>query len=500
MYRNTERKQFTAYDFITPFGGHLKEDNRWVVIANSIDWNIVDDVYEKHFADSRYGNIAYPSRMAFGALYIQRKLGFTDRELVDEITENFYFQFFIGMHEYSSEPPFDASTLVYFRKRLTNAEMQEINERMFLSKAGDDSDHRHDDPPKDGDSSSDEEGTDHTGSVNSGTVIIDASCAPADIAYPTDLELCDKARTWLEVIVDHLYASYGGLNKSGKKPRTYREKARYRFLNLNKRRKKSGNKVRRELNYQLNCIERDLRYIDAYEAAWGLDALLPIEADRLHTIRTFAVQQREMWKSRIHRIEDRIVSLSQPWVRPIVRGKSKSPVEFGAKISISVVNGYSFLDQFSFDAYNEGSGEEFKGVLEQYHRRFGCYPERVLADKIYRSRENRKYCRELGIHMSGPRLGKPGKEEAEEVRQELREIGERNEVEGKFGTGKRKFGLNLIMGKLKETTQCMVSMDLFIVNIERSIRQDVLLSILQFRDLWISSQRKGSFCIGYITI
>ena len=102
--------------------------------------------------------------------------------------------------------------------------------------------------------------------------------------------------------------------------------------------------------------------------------------------------------------------------------------------------------------------------------------------------------------MSGPRLGKPGKEEAEEVRQELREIGERNEVEGKFGTGKRKFGLNLIMGKLKETTQCMVSMDLFIVNIERSIRQDVLLSVLQFRNLWISSQRKGSFCIGYITI
>ena len=95
MYRNTERKQFTAYDFITPFGGHLKKDNRWVVIANSIDWNIVDDVYEKHFADSRYGNIAYPSRMAFGAFYIQRKLGFTDRELVDEITENFYFQFFI---------------------------------------------------------------------------------------------------------------------------------------------------------------------------------------------------------------------------------------------------------------------------------------------------------------------------------------------------------------------------------------------------------------------
>ena len=192
--------------------------------------------------------------------------------------------------------------------------------------------------------------------------------------------------------------------------------------------------------------------------------MFKVESSRLEVIRKFHDQQREMLEKGIHRVEDRIVSLSQPWVRPIVRGKSKSPVEFGMKVSISVVNGYTFIDKMSFDAYNEGAEDEFQQTVEKYRKRFGHYPERVLADKIYRSRANRAYCKEHGIRISGPKLGKPGKNKAEEIRQELREIGERNEVEGKFGTGKRKFGLSCIMGKLKETSGSMVCMDIYIMN------------------------------------
>ena len=76
----------------------------------------------------------------------------------------------------------------------------------------------------------------------------------------------------------------------------------------------------------------------------------------------------------------------------IVRGKSKAPTEFVAKISISVVNGYTFIDKLSFDAYNEGDYDEFEAVVEKHHERFGYYPERILANKIYRSRKNRGLC------------------------------------------------------------------------------------------------------------
>ena len=104
-----------------------------------------------------------------------------------------------------------------------------------------------------------------------------------------------------------------------------------------------------------------------------------------------------------------MVSLAQPWVRPIVRGEAKLPTEFGAKVSISVINGYTFVDRISFDAYNEGEAGEFVRTVENYRRRFGLYPERVLADKLYRSRANRAFCKKHGIRISGPRLGCPAK-------------------------------------------------------------------------------------------
>jgi hypothetical protein len=174
------------------------------------------------------------------------------------------------------------------------------------------------------------------------------------------------------------------------------------------------------------------------------------------------------------------VSLSQPWIRPIVRGKSKAPVEFGAKVSICVVNGYVFIDRICFDAYNEGEASEFQRVIEEYRRRFGHYPARVLADKIYRSRANRSFCSLHGIHLSGPSLGRPGKNYEEELRIELQEVGERNAVEGKFGNGKRKLGMTLIMGKLKETACNMIAMDVFILNMERFLRQRRLLFVRLF--------------------
>ena len=324
------------------------------------------------------------------------------------------------------------------------------------------------------DTPSDEETQKPAELPNKGTLIIDATCTPADIAYPTDLELCDKARRWTEVILDHYWGLYGSVNGKNEKPRTYREVARRRFLKLNKRRRKSAKKIRKELRYQLGCIRRNLDYIETYALEYGFEGLHRIERERLITIVTFYGQQKEMLDTKTHSAADRIVSLSQPWIRPIVRGKSKEPTEFGAKMSVSVVNGYTFIDRLSFDAYNEGEANEFVTVIEEYRRRFGRYPERVLADKIYRSRKNRDFCKDHGIHISGPKLGRPGKGHSDDIRQELKETGERNAVEGKFGNGKRKLGLSRIMAKLKETAGSMIGIDIFILNMERLFRHKVL--------------------------
>ena len=112
-----------------------------------------------------------------------------------------------------------------------------------------------------------------------------------------------------------------------------------------------------------------------------------------------------MYDHRTHSVPDRIVSVSQPFVRPIVRGKAVKPVEFGMKLDISVTGGWTRLEYTSFDAYNEAGN--LKDIIERFYQRKGHYPARVLADKIYRTRENLAYCKARGIRLSGPALGRP---------------------------------------------------------------------------------------------
>lgn len=253
MYQKPDYAQTDIYDFILPFGGHLDENNRWVVLRRSIDWKIIHEVYEKNFDNKNTGNVALSAEIAFGSLYIQRKLSLTDRELVDQISGNPYMQYFIGLKEFRTERPFDPSLLVTFRKRLTAEMMEEISETMFpVEEEGGDDDGT---PPGGGGTPSAAENETDDEPENRGTLIIDASCVPADTAYPTDLELCDRARKWTETILDHYWKECGPVRENGTKPRTYRKTARKRFLNVNKRRKKTTEKIRKEIRFQLNCID-----------------------------------------------------------------------------------------------------------------------------------------------------------------------------------------------------------------------------------------------------
>ena len=193
------------------------------------------------------------------------------------------------------------------------------------------------------------------------------------------------------------------------------------------------------------------------------------EYKNLLVIQELVRQQRVMYVNREHRIEDRIVSISQPHVRPIVRGKAKTNVEFGAKIAVSLVDGYARIEEMRWDSFNEGS--LLKAAIEAYRNRYGCYPEAVLADKLYRNRANLQYCRDLGIRLSGPKLGRPAKgEETSSKRIERQDAAERNAIEGKFGEGKRRYGLGLIRARLPETSASVIALQLLVMNLERRLR------------------------------
>jgi len=468
MYRTNNPYQLEFEDFYLPFSGKLRSDNRWVILSKQIPWQEIEQQYSALFADSGTGNPAKSARVALGALIIKERLGVTDRETVEQIRENPYLQYFLGLPEYKDEEPFHHSLMTHFRKRFDKDTLAGINESIVFNVRDKG---KKDDPQAD--SSND------TPTANRGKLIVDATCTPADITYPTDLKLLNEAREKTEEIIDKMHEPLVGLKK---KPRTYRQKARKDYLAVAKQKKPGSKKIRKAIRKQLGYLRRNLHNIDIMAS----EGLLKHLSKRLYrlvlVIKELYRQQLWMYENRSHRIADRIVSIYQPHVRPIVRGKAKSPVEFGAKLSVSLVDGFSFVDKLSWDAFNESG--DLISQIESYHQRFGFYPESVHADNIYRTRENRCYCKDKGIRLSGPPLGRPrqvtesNKRQLKQAKQMQRQDElDRLAIEGKFGQGKRRFSLDRIMAKLAETSEAVIMVSFIVMNLEK-ILSSILLFVL----------------------
>lgn len=191
----------------------------------------------------------------------------------------------------------------------------------------------------------------------------------------------------------------------------------------------------------------------------------------LRVIHTLYDQQLAMDQQRSHRCADRIVSISQPYVRPIVRGKASQRVEFGAKISASHVDGFVLLDRFSWDACNETS--DLDDQAEAFRQRFGHYPASLHADKIHQTRANRAWCGQRGIRLSGKPLGCPRERTKDEKQRQRQDETDRIPIEGKFGNAKRKGTLQRVMAKLAVTNRTVVAIGLIVLNL------DVMLRILR---------------------
>lgn len=430
---------------------NLKENNRWVKKAQTIPWPEIEKRYAELFTN-RKGNVAKPLRLALGACIIQAEYGYSDEETALQIQENPYLQYFCGYSGYDDEKmPFDPSLMVYFRKRLTPEVLGEINEMIIR-----DAKKRQEKEEK---SEDNDDSDDHSGSSgNSGTMIVDATCAPSNIRYPQDVSLLNEARENAEKLVDVLHDPV-----EGKKPRTYRKRARKDYLKYTRCRKHTAKMTRKAVGKQLSYLRRDLETIDR-KLSLG-KTLNERQTERLNTIRTIYEQQKYMYDNRTHSVPDRIVSVSQPFVRPIVRGKAGKPVEFGAKLDISVVDGWTRLECYSFDAYNEAGN--LKVMAERFREREGYYPARILADKIYRNRDNLSYCKEHGIRLSGPALGRPKKDESRNNAQDYKDECERVEVERKFSLAKRKCGIGLVTAKLQETAAHVLAMSVLVLNLSK---------------------------------
>ena len=473
MYRKHHNGQLSIEEFHLPFGGTLDPANRWVLFSSLMPWEELEATYAPQFSPTT-GAPAKPVRLAFGALFIKQRLGLSDEETVEQIRENAYMQYFLGFAGYSSKAPFDPSMMVHFRKRFSEEELSRINELIAargkamvieaISRLPDD------DAGNQLSLDNFVKPADWPKGKPWGTLTVDASCTPADITYPTDLKLLNEARESTERIIDDLCEQHSDFRKH--KPRYDRGRARAVFLNVAKQKKPRRRKIKAAIRRQLDYLQRNLEAIDALIAAGAALSSLKIHWwQKLLVISELHRQQTILLYSKTRSIPDRIVYLVQQQVRPMVRGKARAAVEFGAKISVSVRNGFAFLHRISWDPYNEA--EDLIAQARKYKQKFGCYPERICADRIYLNTKNRNFCTRNNIRLSGKRLGRPPKDpeiSAAHKQQLSADQRKRNEVEGCFGSGKRKYSLDLIMARLSKGAETLISMAFLVMCAEKILR------------------------------
>ena len=372
------------------------------------------------------------------------------------------------MKEFSTRRPFDPSLFVDIRKRLGGEEFDKFN-CIVIEKSEDIKPHqsRIKSKPSSKESGKDDD-KEPEAPNNKGTLKVDATVADQEVKYPTDLNLLNVGRENLERTIDLLYFP----DRDGKKPRTYRRNARKEFLLTSKKRSKSRKEIRKSIKGQLQYTRRDLKIIDKLLSKPGRDVILEKrDKELLGTIRQMYEQQKWMYENKTHSCPNRIVNIFQPQVRPIVRGKDKNKVEFGSKINLTEVAGFSRINHLSWDAFNEG--KDLIPAVGNYRKLYGRYPKYILIDKIYLTRENRKYLKEKNIETFGKPPGRPPKEKKQsssEKYHKKKKAAERNHVEAKFGQGKRGYAMNNIKARLPQTSESMVNAIVFVMNLMKLLQ------------------------------
>lgn len=497
MIKYTSVNQIGIFEFTHPFKTELDPQNRWVKLSKILPWDRLVGIYSRSLS-ANSGRFGIDCRLAVAALIIKHKMKLTDREVIESIKENIYLQYFAGFRQFTIKPAFDASLFVELRKRVGIEEFDKMNQEIIKLSEQKKGNKRKPDPNKKvqkddistghsqakggsqyhADPATEEQAEqkgqkDNLSKPNKGKLKIDATVADQMITYPTDLGLLNRAREETERLIDSLYKK-SGLHK---KPRTYRRKARKEFLSVSKKKNKTKKLLRKAIGKQLRYLRRNIKSIHALLDLFKNKKFPLNNRDQkiFWVVQLLYDQQMEMYSEKKHSVKDRIVNIYQPYVRPIPRGKEKASVEFGAKLGLSEVDGFTRLNHLSWDAYNESS--DLVKQVEDYYKLYGFYPEVVLADNIYLTRENRNYLKGLNIRITGKPLGRPPENETYyQKSKRKKEHRQRNHVEGKIGQGKNAYGLKQIRAKTQETSESWISNILFVMNIVKL--EQLLLTVM----------------------
>jgi IS5 family transposase len=348
-------------------------------------------------------------------------------------------QAFCGLDNFTAGKLINPSTLTNVRKRLGSKRFKELEELTYKSLI-------------------------ERKIIKAKGLLVDATVFPEHIHYPTDAGLLNEARQWLVSKIK----SIGG--KVGRKYRTYCRKARQEYLTFNKKKRRTKKDIRRMVKSMLQYASRNVRQFEevlSVAADQGIVVQKKV-TDQLTVIKKLLQQQWWMYRQKVNRIDDRIVSLHKSWVRPIKRGKAGKDVEFGPKASLSHVGRFTFLDRLSSDNYNETGDVDLQ--LANYEERFSVKPSYVVGDRIYGTNDNRNLLKEKEIRNAFEPRGRKLQHETSPDRWRRRKRRERNRIEGAIGNGKNHYGLDRIKYSIECGDELWVRLGLMATNLKAAVK------------------------------
>ena len=366
-------------------------------------------------------------------MFLKPYTGLSDNGLVELLNGSIHMQLFCGVLIEPSEPLRDGKVVSAIRNRLTaTLDIGDMQKILY------------------GHCKQDLTDTD--------MFLTDATCYESHLRYPTDVKLLWECWEWHHALLVEKCRLFGE-----KVPRTkYREieKARLVYAKQRKPKNSETRKIRRRLIRLLEKITVGWRRLNRITG--GLMTLTAEQYKRATACLQVLEQQRVLSKG--GKVDGRVVSIDRPYIRPIVRGKENRRVEFVAKVNSIQIDGISFIEHLSFDAFNEGI--RLKECIECHKKLTGEYPKRIGADTIYANNANRTLCAKEGIITCFARKGPKPKQEDAELSTARRIIGNLRAtlMEGSFGNQKLHYGMGCIQASNRRSEVLQIFFGIHMAN------------------------------------
>lgn len=393
------------------------------------------DELASHFPKkhSRGNTPMFPLDGEIALMFLKPYTGLSDDGLIEMLNGSIHMQMFCGVLIDPSRPIKDGKIVSAIRNRLA-PRLDIVRQQSVLYK-------KWDSMLKDKD-----------------LCMSDATCYESHLRYPTDIKLMWECCEWLHKLLQKTCREQGERLPRSK----YNEVAKAR-LAYAKQRKPKKSATRRMQRRLLKLLDKLIGQWNCLCRLYAPVIHLSAEQDkRIMAIKEVHRQQTDHFNKK--EVKHRIVSIDRPYIRPIVRGKENKRVEFGAKVNNIQVDGISFIEHHSFEAFNEGT--RLKQCVEYQESLTGVKVTRIGMDTIYANNENRKYCTERGITTNFVRKGPKPKDEQPDISTARRIIGNLRAtvMEGSFGNQKQHFGVGRIAARNRHSETLLLFFGIHMAN------------------------------------